>query len=752
MRTLFICSVLISSYTLFAQNPVWDWAKEGTTTNGASGQSVSGNGNGKCVVGGSFSDTTIQFGTFNLFNGGNFLTDDIFLTKYDANGNVIWAYRFGGVSNDAILDVFVDRAENIFVTGHYSSPSLILGSFTLNNSSGNSDVFTAKFNASGTCIWARAGNGNGFSEGRSISVDTNGYCYVGGVFGGNGIQFGTLNLTNTNAATTDLFLIQYTGAGNETWCWNAISSGDDALEEIASAAASYIAITGSFNGATIGIDTYTLNNVGGYDAFVAVVDGSTGSVYGTLGIGTTNDEYGRSIAVGNQIGIITGGDFSGPSLTIGSYTVNNPNNGSNQCYLAHIDWSMFVYWARSFGGTGSDVSGAIHVDPFDKIYTTGSYESQNIIFNQDTLSATGGSDVYVCRWASNGNPLWAISGGGLGYDYGLDVYGDSLDEVRVTGIFSGFNVPFGPNILNTVTNSVFTGAIRMQSCIAPEPPICMVTADSLSQFNIIMWDKTSYTTVDSFIVFREITTNNYQRIGAQPYAALSQFIDTTATLYFPNTGNPNAGTYRYKLQTHDTCGAYSALGPYHNTIFMSNNNGTFSWPQLYTIENSPNPVNAYVLLRDDNNTGNWQAINSVAGTQQSVTDPAYNAWVATANWRIRTLWSISCNPTMRTDQFFSSIQSSSYSNTKLSTFGISPLDISSSILLYPNPSSTLAWIELPDTGPVTLEILCQDGRRIRSESIQGPTYQLDIHRLSGGVYHVRIFNEKVNAVKRLVVR
>jgi len=35
---------------------------------------------------------------------------------------------------------------------------------------------------------------------------------------------------------------------------------------------------------------------------------------------------------------------------------------------------------------------------------------------------------------------------------------------------------------------------------------------------------------------------------------------------------------------------------------MSNNNGTFSWPQLYTIEGSANPVNNYLLMRDNLNT------------------------------------------------------------------------------------------------------------------------------------------------------
>lgn len=179
------------------------------------------------------------------------------------------------------------------------------------------------------------------------------------------------------------------------------------------------------------------------------------------------------------------------------------------------------------------------------------------------------------------------------------------------------------------------------------PAICLVTVDSASKHNNIVWDKTGFSSaVDSFIIYREIITNSYQQVGAVHFDSLSIFEDTVTVKYFPNTGNPNAGTYRYKLAVRDTCGNISAMGPYHNTIFMTNNSGTFSWPQLYTIEGSSNPVSNYELWRDDLNTGTgWHVVNSVAGTQQLITDPNYSSYSATANWRIQTNWTLSCTPT-----------------------------------------------------------------------------------------------------------
>ena len=85
------------------------------------------------------------------------------------------------------------------------------------------------------------------------------------------------------------------------------------------------------------------------------------------------------------------------------------------------------------------------------------------------------------------------------------------------------------------------------------PDICLVTVDSLSQNNIIYWDKTGISNADTFIIYREVTTGIYKRIGSQHYNALSQFVDTARSIG-PANGNPNIGSYRYKLQSRDDCG------------------------------------------------------------------------------------------------------------------------------------------------------------------------------------------------------
>jgi hypothetical protein len=74
------------------------------------------------------------------------------------------------------------------------------------------------------------------------------------------------------------------------------------------------------------------------------------------------------------------------------------------------------------------------------------------------------------------------------------------------------------------------------------------------------WEKPVSAEIDSFYVYREITQNNYQRIGAVPYEDDGRYHDFDA--------NPNETSYRYRIAALDTCGVESSLSPFHNSIHL----------------------------------------------------------------------------------------------------------------------------------------------------------------------------------------
>ena len=313
----------------------------------------------------------------------------------------------------------------------------------------------------------------------------------------------------------------------------------------------------------------------------------------------------------------------------------------------------------------------------------------------------------------------------------------------------------------TATNSAgcktVSSPVTVNASLA-QTPICLVTVDSLSQNNIIIWEKQPNQHIDSFIVYREISTNLYKPIGAVPYDSLSLFVDTVRTKYFPNTGNPNAGTYRYKVAIRDTCGNYSPLSLYHNTIYIINNSGTFFWPQLYSIENSANPVTNYVLMRDNISNGNWQQVQSVAGTQQTVTDPQYSTYQNTASWRIQTQWGIGCsativnpkNPVIEVTNLNSSRSNVYKVNNPTSVFNLSAEE---AITIYPNPNSGVFTLDIKNISDASIRIFNMLGEEIKQFTIQnsGNKTEVDLREQAKGVYYLQVTSSQRSLTKKIII-
>ena len=134
-------------------------------------------------------------------------TNDIFVVKYDANGNVLWAKSAGGTSHDIAYGISTDAGGNVLLTGDFYSPSISFGTTTLTSASpGASDVFVVKYDANGNVLWAKSAGGIFTDIGYDISTDASGNVLVTGYFNSPSISFGTTTLTNAGGA--DVFVVK----------------------------------------------------------------------------------------------------------------------------------------------------------------------------------------------------------------------------------------------------------------------------------------------------------------------------------------------------------------------------------------------------------------------------------------------------------------------------------------------------------------------------------------------------------------
>src|SRR5690606_21731654 len=149
-------------------------------------------------------------------------SQDVFISKLDANGNFVWAKRIGGTSSDFGNAIAIDGVGNVYTTGRFSDvvdfdPGT--GTFNLNGGYGYYfDVFVSKLNVNGEFVWAKRIGGNGVDVGHAITLDGNNNVYTTGFFTGT-VDFdpgtGTHNLASTGA--NDIFISKLDVNGNFLW-------------------------------------------------------------------------------------------------------------------------------------------------------------------------------------------------------------------------------------------------------------------------------------------------------------------------------------------------------------------------------------------------------------------------------------------------------------------------------------------------------------------------------------------------------
>ena len=295
------------------------------------------------------------------------------------------------------------------------------------------------------------------------------------------------------------------------------------------------------------------------------------------------------------------------------------------------------------------------------------------------------------------------------------------------------------------------------STYAQTPDICQVTVDSLSVNNEIYWEKTLYPQADSFIVYRETSSNVYTRIAGVSRTAFSMYADTNRSIG-PANGDPNLTYYRYKLRIKDSCGNISPLSKWHETIFIQDQlNGNFNW-NSYAIESATStPVSIYNLKRRTPATGTETLVASTTGNLSN--DPQYNSyWPLGVKWFVDAI-GFNCNATTKygvnSPMVLKTKTRSNQSNDKISATSIADLNaLASRISIYPNPANSVMNIDLnslPKT-ETTVELVNTLGQTIYSVKAQNQHLVINTESFAAGVYMVHIKqNDKVIAVKKAVI-
>ncbi len=741
------------------------WAKN---FNGMStGRAIAVDSSGSVYFTGNFLGDSITFGTITLTKSTGSSSPDIFIIKLDENGNIIWAKKSNstipafGMSGNQVYAIATDKLNGVYITGYFGNDTLLFGNVALYNppigTSSRRSIFVVKYDSAGNAIWGRCAVAKNSCFSRAIAVDSANNIFIAGEFIGDSLNFGNATIYR-GMGNKAAFIVKFDIYGNTLWAKSGVgTTGGSVVGSIygLTTLGNDIIAIGSF-GSDINFGGFPLVSAGSTDLFICKFS-ENGTVLWSKRAGGINDDYAYGVVANKSGNFYVTGYFKSSSIAFDGVNLINSGTSSSNSFLVKYDSTGNAMWGKS--STGNAYSRSIAVTLGDHVFITGYFSSSTMSIGNGVLSFNNTRSVFIantyaftssvfstnvsCNGGNDGAAVITLSGGSPAFTY---TWSNGSTASSVSNLAAG-------NYFIIIHDDY--GCAKTELVAITEPPadsahICLISVDSLSQNNIIVWDKTVFNSVDTFIVYREITLGNYQPIASIPFDSLSQFIDTVRTKYFPNTGNPNAGTYRYKLQTKSTCGSNGALSPYHNTIFIQNNAGTFYWVQPYSIENGQNPVSSYVLMRDDNSNGQWHDVSSVSGTQQTVSDPLYVIYQNTGSWRVRTQWNISCTATLRMSTSYSTSFSNVYNNSL--TF-LGNVDSQIAPHIFPNPSTGEFTIQLNRNHTVSkMEIMGVLGNVVFSNAgiIANKTdVKLDI---APGVYLVSVTTASGKNISKLIIR
>jgi hypothetical protein len=234
-----------------------------------------------------------------VFNLTASATNDLFISKLNANGEFVWAMQGGATTNGWGNGIAVDPQGNLYVTGTFNGTvDLDPGPGIFNMTATANSAFVLKLHATGAFAWAI--QFDGVAWGRSIHVDGSGNVLTTGYFS-NATDFdpGPGADILTSAGDWDVFVSKLTNDGDHLWVRGMGGPGDDRGYSLTTDAAGNVYTTGFFSDVADldpGAAVHNVTSAGGFDVFITRFTPAGDLVWARRMAGPNNDE-GNGIAV-----------------------------------------------------------------------------------------------------------------------------------------------------------------------------------------------------------------------------------------------------------------------------------------------------------------------------------------------------------------------------------------------------------------------------------------------------------------------
>lgn len=288
----------------------------------------------------------------------------------------------------------------------------------IRTSNGMQDIFVLKYDKNGNYKWVNTYGGELNDVGTEVTSDNWGNVYLGGYFSDT-IDFdpgpGTLDLIAF--ADQDLFIQKMDSSGNMLYTYDFGDTLGDAVRATCTDPQGNVYVSGVFSDTVDfnpGPGVNELISNGEIDMFVAKFDVNGQFVWAKSFGGAYNDRS-RSIDFGADSYLYIAGEYTDTVIfdnTISNSTLISDTNAT--IYLLKLSQDGEFQWVRSIGYEGKEYVYGVAVDGSGNIYMTGNYkDSIDFDFESglDFHSATNEDDAYLIKLNQCGDATIATASG-----------------------------------------------------------------------------------------------------------------------------------------------------------------------------------------------------------------------------------------------------------------------------------------------------------------------------------------------------
>ena len=503
-------------------------------------------------------------GVFNLTCLG--AITDIFVLKFDAAGNFIWARSMGGLQEDRGTSVAADQHGNVYCCGYYSrTADLDPGPGICSVSTPNTTFFILKLNAAGNFVWGKSMDfGNYFSySDYQIACDPAGNVYTKGRFDGTA-DFdpgpGVYSIS-TMGIYSDIFIQKLDSAGNFIWAKSIEGPRVEVCRSFAIDANSNIYTIGFFDSSVDfdpGPGVYYLDSY--YTAgFIQKLDVDGNFVWAKKLCGDSAsvfpadidfDSFGDAYITGYFYDRI---DFDpGPAVFY-----ITPNDSATAVFILKLSASGDFCWAKSMGGDDYHTwTNSIAIDAINNIYTTGSFtDTVDFDFGPGVVNLynIGSADIFIQKISQCGL---------LSYDLGSDTAVCEGSNFLINGAVPNGSYQWQDHSTDSVflplETGLYTVMTQLGNCRLSDSVVVRIDKPVVVELgndtNLCMGQVLKLTATDSNCIYRwqdnssdsvfEVSRNGAYRVTVSNSCGSNSdeiyvIFDDCECLYMPNSFTPN---------------------------------------------------------------------------------------------------------------------------------------------------------------------------------------------------------------------